>query len=215
MSAGTSAKSSTTADQNSTLVARTRSGLRAVQLGERRLLERLGHLVAARAELLGSPAQHPGPRVLGAVDAVAEAHQPLAAVEGFLDPALGVAGPSTSSSIVSTRDGAPPCSGPDRAPTAPDSAAAHVGAGRGDHPRGEGRGVHAVLGGGDPVGVDRLDVVGVGLAPPAHQEPLGDGGAGRSSPGAPAAGRGRGRTGRRTRAPSPMPVPGRRVPGRR
>ena len=33
-----------------------------------------------------------GARVLGAVDAVAEAHQPLAAVEHVLDPALGVAG---------------------------------------------------------------------------------------------------------------------------
>ncbi len=31
---------------------------------------------------------------------------------------------ATSSSIVSTRLGAPPCSGPERAPTAPDRAAA-------------------------------------------------------------------------------------------
>ena len=31
---------------------------------------------------------------------------------------------STSSSIFSTRDGAPPCSGPESAPTADDSAAA-------------------------------------------------------------------------------------------
>ena len=36
-------------------------------------------------------AQHAGPRVLGAVDAVAEAHQALAAVEQLLDLALGVA----------------------------------------------------------------------------------------------------------------------------
>ena len=50
----------------------------------------------------------------------------------------------------------------------------HVGAGGGDDARGEGRGVHAVLGGGDPVGVDRLDVVGVGLAAPADEEALGD-----------------------------------------
>ena len=50
-----------------------------------------------------------------------------------------------------------------------------VGAGGGDHPCGEGRGVHAVLGGGAPVGVDRLDVGGVGLALPAGQELLGEG----------------------------------------
>ena len=80
-SGGTSAKSSTTADQNSTLVASTRSGLRACELGERGLLERLGDLDARRAELARGAAQHPRARVLGAVDAVAEAHQPLAAVE--------------------------------------------------------------------------------------------------------------------------------------
>ena len=50
-----------------------------------------------------------------------------------------------------------------------------VGAGGGDHPGGEGGGVHAVLGGRAPVGVDRLDVLGVGLALPADQEPLGEG----------------------------------------
>ena len=50
----------------------------------------------------------------------------------------------------------------------------HVGAGRRDHARGEGGGVHAVLGGRDPVGVDRLHVAGVGLAAPADQEALGD-----------------------------------------
>ena len=56
-------------------------GLAGLQLGERRLLERLGDLDARRAELARGAAQHAGARVLGAVDAVAEAHQPLAAVE--------------------------------------------------------------------------------------------------------------------------------------
>ena len=46
-----------------------------------------------------------------------------------------------------------------------------VGAGRGDDARGEGRGVEAVLGGPDPVGVDRLRRAAVvGLAAPADQE---------------------------------------------
>ena len=56
-----------------------------------------------------------------------------------------------------------------------------------------------MLGGRDPVGVDRLDVVGVGLAAPADQEALGD----RASPcrpraAGPAGGRRRARTGRRS-----------------
>ena len=50
-----------------------------------------------------------------------------------------------------------------------------IGAGRGDHARGERRGVEAVLGGADPVGVDRLHVPRVGLAAPAQQEALGRG----------------------------------------
>src|SRR4051794_20934885 len=66
-------------------------GLARLQLGERGLLERLGDLVALGPDLLGGPAQHAGARVLGAVDAVAEAHEPLAAVERVLDPAIGVA----------------------------------------------------------------------------------------------------------------------------
>ena len=44
---------------------------------------------------------------------------------------------------------------------------------RGGDPRGERRGVEAVLAGADPVGVDRLDVLRVGLAAPLEQEALG------------------------------------------
>src|SRR3954469_7096092 len=49
-----------------------------------------------------------------------------------------------------------------------------ISAGRGDDPRGERRGVHAVLGRGDEVGVDRLHVRGVGLTAPTDHEPLDD-----------------------------------------
>ena len=49
---------------------------------------------------------------------------------------------------------------------------AAVGARRGDDPRGEGRRVEAVLGGADPVRVDRLHVAGIGLATPAEEELL-------------------------------------------
>ena len=73
-----------------------------------------------------------------------------------------------------------------------------------------------MLGGGDPVGVDRLDVIGVGLAAPADEEALGD----RAAPrrpraAAPAAGRRRAPTARRTTAPSPTRGRGRRAPARR
>ncbi len=66
-------------------------GLARVELGQGRLLERLRHLHARRADLLRGSAQHAGARILRAVDPVAEAHQPLAAVEPVLHPGLGVA----------------------------------------------------------------------------------------------------------------------------
>ena len=51
----------------------------------------------------------------------------------------------------------------------------HIRAGGGDDAGGEGGGVHAVLGGRGPVGVDGLDVLGVGLPAPALHEALHDG----------------------------------------
>src|SRR5918996_3412562 len=62
-----------------------------LQLGERGLLEPLGHLQTRRSDLARRAAQHAGAWVLGPVHAVAKAHQPLARVERILDPALGVA----------------------------------------------------------------------------------------------------------------------------
>src|ERR1700684_4530056 len=75
-SGGTSARSSTTACQNSTLVGRRRSG------------ERVGGLHARGFQFLGGAAQHPRPGVFRAVDAMAEAHQAIATVERVFDPAL-------------------------------------------------------------------------------------------------------------------------------
>jgi hypothetical protein len=60
------------------------------QFGQRRRLERLGDLEPWRAELACGSAQHASPRVLGAVHAMAEAHESFAAVECVLDPALGI-----------------------------------------------------------------------------------------------------------------------------
>ena len=82
---------------------------------------------------------------------------------------------ATSSSIGLTYAGAPPCSGPGERADGRRERRAAVGAGRGDDARGERRGVQPVLGGADPVGVDRLHVPRVGLAAPAEQELLGGG----------------------------------------
>ena len=69
--------------------------------------------------------EEPRPRILGAVDAMAEAHQALARSSRSVDIAsIDVAAAATASSIGSTRAGAPPCSGPESAPTADESAAA-------------------------------------------------------------------------------------------
>src|SRR5215210_1868423 len=65
-------------------------GLARSQFRERRLLELLRHLEARRADLARGAAEHAGARVLRPVDAVAEAHQAIAAVERVLDPELGV-----------------------------------------------------------------------------------------------------------------------------
>ena len=55
------------------------------------MLERLGDLDARRAELVRGAAEDARPRILGAVDAMAEAHDPLAAVEQVADVGVGVA----------------------------------------------------------------------------------------------------------------------------
>ena len=55
------------------------------QLAERGLLQRDGGLIAGCPKLFRGGAQHPRPRILGPVHPMAEAHQPLLAVEDALD----------------------------------------------------------------------------------------------------------------------------------
>ena len=71
---------------------------------------------------LGDLPQRGGPRVVGAVDAMAEAHQPLAPAERVADPGLGVVGDPTWLSWSTTSEGAPPWSGPFIVPIAPATA---------------------------------------------------------------------------------------------
>jgi hypothetical protein len=91
MCAGTWAKSSTTAAQNSTLVSSTRSGRRSRSSASAACSSASATSKRGR-RARGRTAQHAGARVLGAVDAVAEAHEALAlAVEHALDVVAGVA----------------------------------------------------------------------------------------------------------------------------
>ena len=147
-------------------------GLARVELRERHALELVRDLEARRAELLRGAPEEPRPRILGAVDAMPEAHQPVAAVEQILDEALhrrrGGGG-------IEHRQHARGGAAVERARERPDRGRQRgraVGPGRGDDPRREGRGVETVLGGADPVRVDRLDVLRVCLSPPLEQEPL-------------------------------------------
>src|SRR4051794_29669494 len=59
-------------------------GVALLQLRQRGLLQGVGDLHPRRAELFRRTTQHPRTRVLGAVDAVTEAHQPLLRVEQSL-----------------------------------------------------------------------------------------------------------------------------------
>lgn len=132
------------------------------------------HLVARGAEPLAGVAQDGGARVVGPVDAVPEAHEALAAVEDTLDVCRRVTRAlDTLDHVLGARGGAT-VQRPREGADGTGHAGRDVGAGGGDDPGREGRGVHAVLGGGDEVGVDGLDVGRVGLAAPADHEALDD-----------------------------------------
>ena len=108
---------------------------------------------------------------------MAKAHQPLVAVEDALDHALRITRvlhrldhrqhPGRGAAMQRPRHRA------DRT----GQRRGDVRAGGRDHPGSEGGGVHAVLGGGDPIGVDGLDVARVWVALPPGHELGGDGGA--------------------------------------
>jgi len=105
---------------------------------------------------------------------MAEAHDPLAAGQHPGDVGVGIAGPlDRLEHLQDARRRAPvkrSGEGADRAA----ERGRDVGAGRRDHAGGEGRGVHPVLGRGDPVGVDRGRARGIRLTAPGQQEPLGE-----------------------------------------
>ena len=135
-------------------------------------LELLGDLDVLGAELLRDALEDPGARVLRPVDAVTEAHDPLARREGVLYPLARIAELlDLLQHRLDVRGGASMERPGQRADRRGERRAA-VGPGRSDHARRERGGVEAVLRGADPVRVDRLDVPRIRLAPPAEQELL-------------------------------------------
>src|SRR5450756_800057 len=174
ISAGTCAKSSTIAAQNSTFVPSTRSSLRD------RSSASAAFSSASATSYLGAPSSLAGrrsTRARGSSARYTRWPKPISrSCRSRTDFTYACASPvrSTSSIMCSTRAGAPPCSGPDSADRA-GHRRRDIGAGRGDHPGGKGGGVHAVLGGARPVGVERLHMRGVWFAAPAPEEGLGRG----------------------------------------
>ncbi len=134
-----------------------------VQQPKRGLLDVAGEaepLVAAR-ERRGDLAERPCARVVGAVDAMPEAHQALARVELLAQPGLGVLG--RADLVDHVRDVArratvqPTLERTDGA----DQTGAEVGERRDDHARRERRRVHAVLGCEREVRVERAGLRGI------------------------------------------------------
>src|SRR3954447_4475939 len=151
-------------------------GLAGLELLERGVLELCRDLGAGGIELRRGLAQHPRARILGAVDAVAEAHQALASVEDALDVPGHVALPLDR---VEHREDARGRTAVERAGERADGGrerGGDVGAGGRHDARRERGGVAPVLGRGDPVGVERAGVRGVGVAAPAGEEPRGGAG---------------------------------------
>ncbi len=103
---------------------------------------------------LGDLAQGGGARVVGPVDAVAEAHDPAVVGDRLAGPGLGVVDRADLVELADDlRRGAPV----ERALECADRAAdrrGEVRAGRRDHPGGERRGVQAVLGADDEIGLE-------------------------------------------------------------
>jgi predicted amidohydrolase YtcJ len=97
--------------------------------------------------------QRVGARVAHPIDAVAETHQPIAAVERRLEPGAGVLRLADGVQHLDHRAGRAAVQRTLQGADPGQHRRGQAGAGRGDHPRGEGRGVQAVVADRDQIGV--------------------------------------------------------------
>ena len=137
-------------------------------------LDRQLEPVGLAVHRLDDLAQGAGSRVVGAVDAVAEAHEPFAPIHGIADPLLGAFG---RTDLVDLLDDLGRRAAVERTLQGPDRPADRrrdVAARRGDDAGRERRGIEAVLRADDEVGVERPGGAGIGRARRS---------AGRGSPG--------------------------------
>jgi hypothetical protein len=155
-----------------------RAGLVLGQQGHRHALDVLGQgvqlaVAAGGVELGGGPLQHLGARVAHLVDAVAEAHQPLAAGEHGAHVGLGPLGAADREDHVEGRAGRAAVQRPLQRAEGAHQGREHVGLRGDDHARGEGGGVQAVVGDGDQVGLQGAGRRGRGPLAAEHPEVVG------------------------------------------
>jgi hypothetical protein len=134
------------------------------ELGQRALhlaLHLDGELPEVAADVLDDAPQQLGAGVGGAVDGVAETHDPLAAGDGVAHPGGGVGGRADGVERVERPAGRPAVQRPRQRAEGGDHGRAQVGAGRRDRPGHERGGVEAVVDAEDQVLLDGPHVAGV------------------------------------------------------
>ncbi len=132
-----------------------------------------GEFDQGAAEPLRDAAQHARARVLGAVDGVPEAHDPLPRQDAFADPGVDAVRGADGVEGVQGPAGRAAVQWPGERSDGADEAGGEIGSGGGDDAGGEGGGVEAVVHGGDQVLLDGPYARRVGLGTGHHVEVVG------------------------------------------
>ena len=113
-----------------------------------------------------------GPRIADPVDAVAETHEPLTAGDLPGQPSRGIIGSGNRIEHVEHWSGSSAMQRPLERAQPADHRGEQPRLGRGDHPRGKGRGIEPVVGDGDEIGVERLDLLRRGRRAVQHPQEI-------------------------------------------
>jgi hypothetical protein len=149
------------------------AGLELGQHLDHRGLDLLGEVDLAGTDALGHAPEEQRPRVVGLVDAVAEAHDLLAPLDGVDQVGAGVVLGADGLEHVEGPAGRPAVQRARQRTDATDHGGSQVGAGGGDDPRRERGGVEAVVDGGHLVLLDGPGQVGIGDLAGEHVEVVG------------------------------------------